>query len=93
MGQRSKVKGESHSVLHRLACNRYSYKQIFEAVKAGLGGKVNPAVQCVYDDDHELHAVSQINVCLDKSLQLTDCDPIKVRRRHMRSKSQLLSFD
>ena len=52
-------------------------------MKAGLGGKVNPAVQCVYDDDHELHAVSQINVCLDKSLQLTDCDPIKVRR-HMR---------
>eukprot|EP00094_Tigriopus_californicus_P008842 TCALIF_08523-PA protein Name:"Similar to Ribonuclease Oy (Crassostrea gigas)" AED:0.17 eAED:0.17 QI:189/1/0.75/1/0.66/0.5/4/0/272 len=55
---------------------KYTFKEIFDAVQNRLGGH-RPAVQCQYDDEHDVKTLAQINICFEKSLQLTDCDPIK----------------
>ena len=60
----------------------YTFGQIYDAVRAGLGGRANPAVQCEYDRDARTHVLSQIDVCLDKRLRIMDCDQIHGGTNH-----------
>ncbi len=44
-------------------------------MESELEGK-NPAVQCEYDDERRTKTLSQIYICFDKRLRVTDCNGI-----------------
>ncbi|XP_060529972.1 ribonuclease Oy [Cylas formicarius] len=50
----------------------YSVDAIYNVVKSAL--KVNPTVQCVVDAKSKESFLSEIRICLNKTLDLTDCD-------------------
>ena len=52
----------------------YETKDVFEAVKKGIGGK-NPALECQHmPEDFVKPVLTQIGICLDKNLSVIDCD-------------------
>jgi len=51
----------------------YDYEGISSAVEKGLGG-IKPAVKCDYDHMLKASVLSQISVCLDKSLEPIGCE-------------------
>lgn len=37
----------------------------------------NPSIHCIYDDKTDVSYLSEIRICFNKTLQLTDCDGVK----------------
>lgn len=52
----------------------YPIHEIFAAVKLGLGGLVNPSLECRNFASFEETVLTQIGICFNKKLELIDCD-------------------
>ncbi|EDW70648.1 ribonuclease T2 [Drosophila virilis] len=46
------------------------------ALVRGLGK--NPSIHCLFDGKHDISFLSEIRICFDKTLQLIDCDGVKL---------------
>lgn len=46
------------------------------AIVRGLGK--NPSIHCLYDGKHGISYLSEIRICFNKSLELIDCDGVKL---------------
>lgn len=52
----------------------YKFADFNNAIKNALN--VNPSIHCVFDPIHNAIFLSEIRICFNKSLSLTDCDGV-----------------
>lgn len=45
-------------------------------MRKGLCERADPAIQCERDHEADAYILSQVDICLNKSLLLADCDDI-----------------
>lgn len=50
----------------------YTIEQLIDAIRANI--KVNPSIQCVTDKNTKESLINEIRICVNKSMDLIDCD-------------------